>query len=286
MMGIVGNKLVNCPVISPAMLWLNVVNMTDNVIYLCQGNANDNSQPVITFGPYSVLSIPIYPEIYNNFKLFWENMNNPSLGQTAQFIFSYESLGYNQCYAESFAYAGGKLGITVENTPAVNATISGTADVNIANTPNVAISSGSVDATIQNATLNSQIVNLSTEPVQAKPAIGVYDSANIINAFPVGGTRLLVLPAGNYLSKVRLSVWYFGSNQGNRSVFLQKNTDTIYADFIDFAKALQIDIDFGTNGVYNNGIWIYCDGVGSYLQVTGVVCTSANTPRPACTIVT
>jgi len=49
--------------------------------------------------------------------------------------------------------------VNIANTPSVNATISGTANVNIANTPTVSIASGNVNATIQNASINSKVLN-------------------------------------------------------------------------------------------------------------------------------
>jgi len=49
--------------------------------------------------------------------------------------------------------------VNIANTPSVNATITGTANVNIANTPTVSIASGNVNATIQNASINSKVLN-------------------------------------------------------------------------------------------------------------------------------
>lgn len=198
MSGANGSKAVQCPTITPPYNFINVTNLTENIIYLCGAGAVDGSNAMYTFGPYSTLSIPITADIVNSFMLYWETKGDPLLIRTARLAFTYDSLGYNQCYAESFAYAAGKLGITVENTPSVTASIQGTASVNIANTPNVAISSGSVNATIQNAQLNSNITNAMLKSgftISSQLTFPVNFVTPGVYIYNLGG---FVVPAGEY----------------------------------------------------------------------------------------
>lgn len=191
MTGATGGKVVQPPKITPLYEFLNVTNLTENIVYLCPAGAVDNSTAIFTFGPYTTLSVPLTADIKEGFQVFWETKGDPLLIRTMRMAFTYESLGYNQSYAESFAYAAGKLGITVENTPSVTASVMGTADVNIANTPNVAISSGNVNATIQNASLNSNVTNaVITTGRMVRPANIASFTINI----PAGGSQTFDVP--------------------------------------------------------------------------------------------
>lgn len=161
MTGAGGSKEVKIPSSSPRPEWINVINMTDNVLYFTAADAADFTSPFIVFGPYCTLSIPISTDLSPIFRVFFDNPGgtNPLLLKTAQIIFTADTLGFNQNYATAFAFSKGQLGMTVQNTPAVNATITGTADVNILGTPQVDITGQNIIANVSNAGFEADVIN-------------------------------------------------------------------------------------------------------------------------------
>lgn len=231
MVGTTGNTLMEVPNISPAFQFINITNLTGNVIYLCSENAPDKTMALYGIGAYSTLSIPITPEITNVIKIFWEDKENtPLISKTAQFIFSYQNLGYNQCYAPGFS--------------------------------------------IQNSSLQSNIVNLTSSPAQIQAAAGSYDTPNYINIVTVAGDNLL-LAAGNYVSKIRLSLI---GPQGS-SLYIKNGSNIIYEDSQPGTSIVtyQVDLDFAGSGIYNSGIKFNNTYVG--WNIYGIITTSSLTPK-------
>lgn len=136
MTGATGGRLIDCPRITPRYEFINVANMTSNLLYICKSGVTDPTSAIYAVGAYSTFSFPVTSDISDNFQAVWVNgQGDVLLFKIAHIIFSYQSLGYNQCYAEGFAFANGNINMQVQNIPQV--TIGNAVDVNVVNNPQI-----------------------------------------------------------------------------------------------------------------------------------------------------
>lgn len=309
MSGGTGSTLVDAPTITPKFKFINVINMTDYTVKLAKTLDPMAASPLVVFGPFSTLSIPITPEMETGFSLVWQAAG-PGGGQNMQIYFSYDSLGYNQCYAPSFTYANGAMGMTinndatvkgevsitdnsvvnVKNEPGGELTVAGTIaiednqKIEIAGTPTVAIAANQsvnvgnvIQASITSGSVNANITN-ATIKADTVYATGTYDSPSYINQYKSGTGKVTLLAAGGYISKIWLTVRNLASAVHEFWLYLGSNTVHVTPK-TPGGDNVTIQLDF-PNGVYNAGLFMDSAMASPSFDVKGCVLKNVNTPRP------
>lgn len=97
--------------------FITIMNMTDNTICLYPPNIQEPTagMSIQCLGVYSAVTFPIYTSLQNGFNVIWTNPGgtNLTITKVAKLIFSRDNLGYNQCWAPSFAFGGDCVPISV-----------------------------------------------------------------------------------------------------------------------------------------------------------------------------
>jgi hypothetical protein len=97
--------------------FLTIMNMTDNTICLYPPNIQQPTagMSIQCLGVYSAVTVPIFTGLQNGFNAVWTNPGgtNPVVTKVVKLIFSKDNLGYNQCWAPSFAFGGDCVPISI-----------------------------------------------------------------------------------------------------------------------------------------------------------------------------
>lgn len=108
--------------------YLTIWNLTDNSVAIYPPGVSSPTAglSLVVLGFYSVVTVPITPEMQNGFSLVWTNPNGTNLdkAKTVRLIFSEENLNFNQSFAPSFSMGG-----NVVNTAVVAPLPAGTAKI-------------------------------------------------------------------------------------------------------------------------------------------------------------
>lgn len=138
---------------------------------------------------------------------------------------------------------------------------------------------GNVSALIENSQINAQITNTTNSPAIIVEAAGSFDSTSYVSYTMPGSGKYLLVPPGNYITKLYFTINNFGTIN-NISFVLYNGNNSLFQWALNASQTVLCDINLA-NGMYNNGIYIYSGNNNAlFLNVQGFVCLSNTTPRP------
>jgi len=131
---------------------------------------------------------------------------------------------------------------------------------------------------------SSEITNVVDRPAVERPAVGKFDVAKYFDTdLTVSGYTTLISTPGDYIKVIRLSIRNFSSTDADGSITLYNSLDHTnplwVTEFIKAHAVSHIDITF-PNGVYCNGVEVFCNSSVGAFHVYGCIIMVSTTPNP------